>query len=308
MKRFARIAARIAAAGSILCAHAAAPQEAAPQPGGPRRPPPPEVELPAEGTSVPMGSFGGRPTVEARIGGAAFPFVLDTGASGCALSDAFADAQKIPVVGRAGFASPDSPERKEARLLRIDALELGGARITGVTAVGMDLSGPFPGPQDPRGVLSANVFPGLLVTIDYPGGTASLARGELPPPDGESVFGYAEGRRVPGLSVSLGDQSVELDVDTGSPYGITLPAEWSSKLKLDAPPREARPDRRVDRVLPAKEGRYSGPVRIGRYDLGPQPIRFVEGTSRGVVGSDVLRRFAITLDSKNRRVRLTQPG
>ena len=310
MARFARIAARIAAAGSILfaSASAAAPQDASPQAAGPRRPPPPEVELPAGGTSVPMGSFGGRPTVDARIGGAAFPFVLDTGASGCALSDAFVDAQRIPVVGRAGFASPDSPEPKEARLLRIDTVELGSARISGVTAVGMDLSGPFPGPQDPKGVLSANIFPGLLVTIDYPGRTASLARGELPPPDGDRVFGYAGGRRVPGLTVSLGSQSVELDVDTGSPWGITLPAEWLSKLKLDEEPREARPDRRVDRVLPAKEARFAGPTRIGRYDLGPQSIRFVEGITRGVVGSEVLRRFAVTLDSRNRRVRLTQPG
>jgi hypothetical protein len=302
MTGVARIAVRTAAAGSILCAAAAAPQEA-----GPRRPPPPEVELPAEGTSIPMGSFGGRPTVEARVGGSAFTFVFDTGASGCAVSDAFADAQKIPVVGRAGVASPDAREAKEARLLRIDSLELGDARLRGLTAVATDLSGPFPSPGDPVGVLAAGMFPGFLVTFDFPGRTVTIVRGELPAPNGNDVLEYAAGRRIAGVTLSFAGQPVEVDLDTGSPGGIALPAEWASKLKLDGALRESKPDRRVDRVMPAKEASFPGPVRLGRFELGPRTIRFVEGASRGNVGSDVLRRFAVTLDAKNRRVRLTEP-
>jgi hypothetical protein len=277
--------------------------------GVPKRPEPPVIELPADGrVSVPMGSFGGRPTVEATLGGSTLPFVVDTGASGCAVSDGFADAQKIPVVGVAHFASPDSPEPKEARLLKVASLSVGGIRITGLTAVGMDLSGPFPGPGDPVGVLSAGMFPGYLLTLDYPAKVLTLVRGELPAADEADVFEYAEGRRVPGVTVTLGDQTVELDVDTGSPGGITLPAAWSSKLRLEDEPHESKPDRRVDRVLAAKEARFSGPVRIGRFDLGAQTLRFVEGISRGNVGSDVLRRFSVTLDSKSRRIRLLRPA
>ena len=296
------IACLAAVGGAILGAAEAFSQQAVP-----RRPDPPGIELPAGGrVTVPIGSFGGRPTVEATLGDRRFPFVLDTGASGCAVSDGFADAQKIPVVGRAGVQSPDSPQPKDVRLLRIDSLGIGDARMTGLTSVAMDLSGPFPAPGDPVGVLSALIFPGYLVTLDYPAKTLTLARGELPAADGRDVLEYSEGRRVPGVTVTLGDQSVELDVDTGSPGGITLPAEWSSKLKLDGEPRESKPDRRVDRVLAAKEARFSGPVRIGRFDLGGQTLRFVEGISRGNVGSDVLSRFSVTLDSKNRRLRFQQ--
>jgi hypothetical protein len=254
-----------------------------------------------------MGSFGGRPTVEARLGAGSFPFVFDTGASGCAVADAFADSQHIPILGKAGVASPDSPEPKEARLIRIDELRLGDARISSVTAVAMDLSGPFPAPGDPVGVLSAGMFPGFLVTLDYPARTVSLGRGELPAADGSEIFDYDAERRVPGLPVTLGDQTIVVDLDSGSPGGITLPAEWGSRLKLDGPLADAKPDRRVDRVLSAKEGRFGGPARIGGFELGSQSVRFVEGIRRGLVGSDILKRFAVTLDSKNRRVRLREP-
>ena len=92
-----------------------------------------------------MGAFGNRPVVEAKVDGKGpFPFVLDTGASGTVLAATFAGAQKIPVVGRARVASPGAPTAVEADVLRIEKLELGGASITGLTAVALDLSGPFP--------------------------------------------------------------------------------------------------------------------------------------------------------------------
>jgi hypothetical protein len=101
---------------------------------------------------------------------------------------------------------------------------------------------------------------------------------------------------------------VELDMDTGSPAGIALPADFASRLPLAGPPSDSKPDRRIDRVLAAKEARLGGPAAIGKFDLGSPVIRFVEGSSQGVVGSEILARFAITLDAKNHRIRLEEPG
>ena len=271
--------------------------------------PPPEITLDTGLVSLPMALVGGRPVVEATIDGQGpFPFVLDTGASGAVVSDAFTKARGWQAFGRAGVASPGSPTVTDTELFRIDRLELGGARVSSLVAAAVDLSGPFPGKDDPIGVLSAGMFSGYLVTIDYPGKRVVIARGELPAADGRSIFEYGAGRRIPGLPLSVAGTSVEIDVDTGAPTGITLPADLAAKLPIAGKLEDARPDRRMDRVLAAKEGVLDGPATIGQFTFERPKIRFVEGASQGLVGAAILSRFAVTLDSKNRRLRLEEKG
>jgi hypothetical protein len=152
------------------------------------------------------------------------------------------------------------------------------------------------------------MFPGYLVTIDYPAKRVVISRGELPAADGQSVFEYGATRRIPGLPISVAGVPVEVDVDSGAPTGISLPAEYATKLPIFGKLEDTKPDRRVDRVLTAKEGRLDGTAVIGRFLIERPMIRFVEGSSRGLVGAAVLSRFAVTLDSKNRRLRLAEKG
>src|SRR5262245_311086 len=215
----------------------AAPPAAGRQESGPRRPPPPEVTLSSDPVSVPMESFGGRPVVSLKLEGKSpVPFVLDTGASGTGIAATLRKAQELSVIGRARVASPGSPTAVEADLVRIGLLEMGGARLSGLTTVALDMSGPFPGPGDPVGVLSASAFSGYLLTIDYPGQRVTVATGDLPAADGKTVFEFDASRRIPGLALSLAGTSVDVDMDTGSPGGIALPAEYAERLPLAGPP------------------------------------------------------------------------
>jgi len=170
----------------------------------------------------------------------------------------------------------------------------------------MDLSGPFPGPNAPVGVLSAGMFGGNLVTFDYPAARISIRPGELPPGNGQDVFEFDASRRIPSLPVALPGLALDFDLDTGSPYGLTISAESAARLSFPEGLAAAGPDRRVDRVLEAKEGRLGGTATIGRFAFENPTIRVVEGASRGVLGYEVLRRFAVTVDSRNRRVRLEE--
>ena len=173
MRKEARFALALAVALTTAAAKA--------QTEGPRRPPRPEIALPDTGVSLPMTFVGGRPVVEATVDGKGpYPFVLDTGASGAVVSAAFAKERGWEAVGRARVQSPGSPTATETELFRIARLELGAARVSGLTAAAADLSGPFPGKEDPIGVLSAGMFAGYLVTIDYPGKRVQIAPGELP--------------------------------------------------------------------------------------------------------------------------------
>ena len=184
---------------------------------------------------------------------------------------------------------------------------MGGAKISDLLAVADDLSGPFPGPKDPVGVLSAGMFAGHLVTFDYPAARITIRPGELPPANGQDIFEFETARPIPTLPVVFGSLALALDLDTGSPYGLTIPPEAAARLSFPGGLAAARPDRRIDRVLEAKEGRLAGSATIGRFAFENPTIRVVEGTSHGVLGYEVLRRFAVTVDSKNRRVRLAEP-
>ena len=303
-----RASAAATAALALLAAGAAGQEGAVERRSGPHRAPPPKIELSGGEVSLPMKTFGNRPVVEATLDGKGpYPFVLDTGASGTVVSESFARSLGMPVIGKARVQSPGAPTAAERDLLRIERLEFGGAKISDLIAVADDLSGPFPGPKDPVGVLSAGMFAGHLVTFDYPAARISIRPGELPPGNGQDVFEFDAARRIPELPVVFGSLALELDLDTGSPYGLTIPAEAAARLSFPGGLAAARPDRRIDRVLEAKEGRLAGSATIGRFAFENPTIRVVEGISRGVLGYEVLRRFSVTVDSKNRRVRLEEP-
>jgi hypothetical protein len=296
-------------AALILLCFAAPGQERAHPMHGPRQAPPPDkVELAGEEVVLPMGSFGNRPLVEVMLGEKGpFPFILDTGASGTVVSAPFAEAQGIPVTAIARVQSPGSSTPIDGKVIRIARLQIGGATVSGLNAVAMDLSRVFPGPGDPVGVLSAGLFPGFLLTFDYPAKRIVLRPGELPAANGADVFQYSPTRPLPALVVSLAGVSVELDLDTGSVGGFTVPAEFASRLPLSGDLAPSRPDKRVDRVLQASEARLRGTAKIGRFTFENPTIRFVQDISQGLIGWEILRRFAVTFDRKNHRLRLAEP-
>jgi hypothetical protein len=312
MQRFAAVFRRAWPAALILVSPAACGQERAghPGPGGPQElAHPAKVEIAGEEVVLPMGSFGNRPLVEVKIGGKGpFPFVLDTGASGSVISAPFAEAQKLPVIAKARVLSPGSQTTTEGNLVRVEGLQIGGATVSGMSAVAMDLSRVFPGSNDPVGVLSAGLFPGFLLTFDYPAKRIVLRRGELSPANGADVFEFSPSRRLPALPVSIAGVSVELDLDTGSPGGFTVPTELMSRVPISGDLTPAKPDRRVDRVLEAKEGKLKGTANIGRFTFENPTIRFVQDIPQGLIGWEILRRFAVTFDRKNHRLRLAEPS
>jgi hypothetical protein len=270
--------------------------------------PPPRVELASPVVRLPMGSFGHRPVVEATLDGKGpYRFILDTGASGCVLAAPFADRAGLTVLAAAKVKSPESPTPVDGKLVRIERVAIGGITLTGLNAVAMDLSRVFPGPGDPVGVLSAALFPGYLLTFDYPAGTIALRAGELPAANGEDLFEFNPSRRLPSLSASFAGTAIDLDLDTGSATGFTVPSDYAARLPLSGGLVEGKPDKRVDRILTVQEGRLQGAARIGRFAFESPTIRFVAGTAQGLVGWDVLKRFAVTFDSKNHRLRLAEP-
>lgn len=271
----------------------------------------PKVELGAEEIRLPMTFRGGRPIVEARVNGKGpYRFYFDTGASGPVMSDKLAQELDLEVVGEVGIKSGgDAADKKPiaAKLVRISQLDLASAKLSQVTIASMDRA--RLGDQDPPvGVLSPAMFSGYLVTLDYPEKEIRIRSGEVGTPDNKTVFAYQEGRHIPSLMATVGDQTIEAHLDSGSGAGLSLPTKVAEKLTLDGKPVDTgKKARSVSGDFPVFEGKLKGKLSFGQFSIDNPTIDFSDVVQRGNIGARILERFVLTLDVKNRRFQLVEP-
>jgi predicted aspartyl protease len=286
---------------SCLCFISGAPAQE------PHAPPPPKVEMNVPEVSLPLHWSRRNPVVDVKINGQGpFRFFLDTGAQGSVLGLDLAEELHLPVLGEARVGSPGG-KGLPAKRVRLDRVDVGEAVLTGVTAMAFDRSSISGGKDNPRGVLSAKSFPGYLLTVNYPKERLVIRPGELPVADGDTVFAYDPKLPLPELRINVAGQETTLHMDTGAPSGITLPLEFAERLPLESKPVEIGRGRRVDQEVIIYGAKLKGDVKVGKFVLHSPDLRFqnIPG-AKGNIGGEFLRKFAVTLDSKNCRIRLEE--
>jgi Aspartyl protease len=277
---------------------------------GPQVAAPASIEVPRDGVIVPMQDMEGRPVVDLKINGKGpYRFVLDTGASTTIVNEELSRELSLPApagmhVAVAGGGTPPA-------MVVIHDVRIGDAVLEGVIAAAMPLSVLLKGENAPLGVLSAASFPGYLLTYDFPGKRISIKKGALGSADAKRIFQYTEGQVLPTVPVRIAGHDTQVHLDTGSPFGLTLPVKFLTELPLASQPKEARKVRTPGGEFPVSIARVKGTIELGQYKLDPDDIRFSDvrpgpGPATGNIGSDVLRHFVVTLDSKNRRIQLDQ--
>lgn len=271
----------------------------------PTQPPPERIDVPGDAAEVPMGDIGGRPTVDATINGKGpYHFILDTGASITVIGDDLRDELGLAATGEAA-----GPGGILGQLVRIDALRIGEVSLRGVKVTAGPISRMFRGPDAPRGVLSAASFPDYVLTIDYPARRVRIRKGELPAADGKRIFQYTAEQVLPNVTVRVGGTEVRAHIDSGSPGALTVPTKYMQELALASKPEEvgrARTSHGEFTVWSAKPG---GTIELGEFKLELNGIDFsdvnpIPGPPTGNIGYRVLKDFVVTMDSKNRRIRL----
>jgi hypothetical protein len=272
--------------------------------------PAPTIDLGAEEVCMPMTFRGGRPVVEARVNGnGPFHFYFDTGASGPVISKKLAEDLKLNVIGEVGVKSGgDAADKKPipAKLVRVDRLTLASANLSALTIAAMDRAR-LGGQDAPVGVLSPAMFPGHLVTLDYPKKELRIRLGELGTPDNKTLFAYVKGRMIPSLMTTIGDQKIEAHLDSGSGAGLSLPTKTALKLTLEGKPIDTgKKARSVSGDFPIFEGKLKGKLSFGQFSFTDPTIDFSDVVQRGNLGARILERFVITLDVKNRRFQMIE--
>jgi len=267
---------------------------------------PDRIELASPEVIVPLRMEKGRPVVEVAIDGKGpFPFVLDTGAGGTVLGSDLVSELALPEAGETRIGDPINPHAITAKRVRIGRLTLGGATFSDMTATSMENAG-LRVHLGARGVLGMPVFAELLLTLDFGRGEVRIGRGQLPSPDGKGVVAYRPGFggtiRVP---ITVGPLELEADLDSGSPAAVSLPNDYMDRLPLEGKPVEIGRARTVTSEFAVYGATLKGAVQIGGHRLENPALRF-NRLPVANVGSELLRRFAITIDQKSRRIRFAE--
>jgi len=271
-------------------------------------PPPAKVALGAAEVVVPMDSFGGRPVVSLLLNGRGpYRFVLDTGAGGSVMSQSLADSLGLASLGEARVGAPGGATNP-GNMVDIGRVEMGDAVLSDLSLVATDLSRVFHLDDHPVGVLSALAFSGCLVTFDYPRKQILVREGELPVANGADIFAYTAEDHIPTLEISVAGVPVRAHLDSGSGHGLMLPAGMADKVPLAGPLVEKGKARTVDGEWPLREAPLKGTVTIGRLHLENPMLMFVEGSTFGNIGYEILKGFVVTVDRGNHRFRLEEPG
>jgi Aspartyl protease len=280
------------------------------QHGNHAAPPPSRIDVPPSGVTLPMKDYGGRPVVDVRVDGKGpYPFILDTGAS-ITVIGAELD-RELSLAATAGVHAASPGGGAAPPIVTVASLRLGDATIGGFLAAVMPLAEFFKSEGAPQGVLSASSFPGCLVTFDYPGKRITIEPGALPAADSRTIFEYADDDTLPTIPIRVAGHETRVHVDTGSGSTLTLPRRFMTELPLKSTPRDSGAARLPGGTFPVSAAAIDGALEIGSATIDLPECRFSDvqlggKLGPGNIGYPILKDFVVTLDSKNRRVRLAR--
>jgi hypothetical protein len=275
---------------------------------GPQVPTPVHIEVPEGGVTIPMQDIGGRPVVDLMISGKGpYRFILDTGAVTTVVSEEL--SRDLSLSAPEGMQVASASGGPPPAIVMISEIRIGQAVLEGMIAAVRPLGGLISGENAPRGILSAASFPGYLLTFDYPGKRISIKKGALGGADSKTSFHYGEDQVLPTVPIRIAGHDTEVHLDTGSGYGLVLPTKFLKELPLASQPKEVGRARTGGGEFPVSVARVDGAVELGQYILDVGQVSFSDarpgpGPAVGNIGYEVLRRFVVTLDSKNRRIKI----
>ena len=254
--------------------------------------------------SVPMKKWEGRPVVDVMINGKGpFELLIDMGMSfRSALSNTLIRELELPFVD--SVATPDGA--KESSIVDVGTLAIGDATFSPVQAIRNDFGA---GDNGPRGILGLTLFKDCLLTIDFPKQRVSFESGELVRLDGETIEYSANGEPDGSITVMLSVTGIpaKARLDPGTPALITLLNKFQKKLPLKGKPRVVGIARTPKGEVEVRSAVLDGVLKLGRHEWTNPPIDFADlgpmlDFDAGIIGSHLLKDFAITVDQKNHRV------
>jgi hypothetical protein len=153
-------------------------------------------------------------------------------------------------------------------------------------------------------LVGATLFDAGLLTLDFARERLRFEPGELPEADGATILDYEDVGGVPAIDVVVGDVRLRAVVDSGFNGGLGVSESDAAGLRavLSAKPAEFFS---VHGTKSNRFGRLVDPLRFGAHTVGNASLTV--GLNDTLLGLQVLRRFVVTFDRRNQRVRFALP-
>ena len=268
---------------------------------------------PAHGQGKPLASVHaasmevthGKPYVMVTVNGKGpFRFIVDTGTGGDAIvTPELAAELELPAAGEARLNDPTGHGGQSAPLRKIDALRVAGVDFHAIKAIEHTL--PI-GDGTTQGMLGFTLFRDFLLTLDYVNGRLILAEGELSPDGGKSVLPFRMPDGVPIARLSVGDQQVDAQIDSGG-GGLSLPERLIPQLRLSAMPTVFAKAESLSTRFQIKVAKLATDVHLGDITLDAPWVEINPAFPLANFGSCPMQHFIITFDQGNHLVRFEGP-
>ena len=257
---------------------------------------------------IPMRTEGGMPAIELMVNGKGpFLFAIDTGAEGGPrLDSSLMEKLSLKPSGQIRDGDPSGRNPRMAETVKLDSIEVGGLRFTGVAATSRNYKN-SPRPLAADGIIGLGLFPEYLLTLDFPGKMVRISRGELLKADGAEILDYTTEHGVPLVELSVGSTKINAHLDSGNMIGaFVFPTSFVEKLTQTSKPIVVGRARSASGEMEIKQVQIKEMVRLGRHEFPNAMITFPALGDTGNVGAKILSEFVATFDQQHQRVRLTR--
>ncbi|MGH2567352.1 MAG: hypothetical protein ACRDGA_03365 [Bacteroidota bacterium] len=248
------------------------------------------IVIPGDSVVVPLVGTPTLPLIEVFVNGVGpYRLLIDLGSNVTLLRRDVVDASRSVVL----------VDRPSSDIVLIDTLRVGEATLEKVTIASYD-------DLDVDGVLGYNVLQNSSFTFDMQHRRLVLHRRSLPAPDGTSIFPYQVHGRLPYIYVSLGKDSLLLNLDTGATEVMTIPVQMQSHLRWVTPPKPGRSvfNNQTGRIQ-VLEGHLIDTLRFGELEI-KSPLVYVNPDAEDAwLGAGALINTVWVFDPKQQRVQVT---
>jgi predicted aspartyl protease len=273
-------------------------------------------------TAIPIRIESHLPIVTAQINGKGpYYFILDTGSPTMVLRSAIAQELALPqgtVIGTEFARSIGGVDTVSFR--RISKLTLGSVTFDNLDAKLVDIPADYLGSSlRIDGLLGLRVFAQLLLTIDYPNSQIILTPDQYLGADAPNVIGSRlQNAEHMLIDLPMDDRVITFTLDTGTSMGLFLLDSDAQKLTFSRGPIVSGTTNtphgpvsirvgRIHQTMQLADQKIIQPIvyiRPGEFPMissKDQDPLFAEATS--LLGGEILRNFAVTLDQRSRLVR-----
>jgi hypothetical protein len=248
-----------------------------------------------------MATPGDRPIVNAFINGRG-PFKLGVETGNPSALTLYTDA-----VARLGPSAPDTSRGTP----RVDSIRIGGLTLRDVDVF---VPGPSSLPTQLDGQLGLAAYEQLLITIDWPHHRLRFSHDTLSESDAGDVVHVSPVGPIVGIPIQLGSRAGTFILDSQGGVGLSInPASYPQLSLVDTPATVGLVRSPALGSIPRRMARLADSAEMAGHTL-ERPLVTLTALptglpADGLIGIHTLKYFAVSLDQRSRRARLTRsPG